>query len=840
MACEPLNGTAGDVVRGKAVLALRGSCVFSQKAASLSLAGALAVVLYNSEPHGAYFYPTQPEGTPAPSIPIFMISLEDGEAWKHWLANPSRSSNFSVRTTHCRTDGLEALPDATVDSTNNSSAAYLAQETWEAISDRLGCAHWAADPSGRFLHSGNNLHYHWLKSMLVLSVRFVCDGFLRFLYVVEAEDEYDGLSFLMDHEVQFQLQSKQAPQGEVRVNAPRGSHTFTWMYSKDWGGSIGADRARLFLLELVGTSYADSSCRSCARVSDRGAHGSEACHGCNSSEYIDATGECKQCPAGSRAPRGGVGKGSCKRMRPCTQDDIEVTYTAFEIDRGGIRRQLPGDECHRNRTLTSWAWRSPQSCDPASSGSVHLPEERENVTACPPCQHAEWRPTGGACLPFVPTCPDGLHAAREYRVSHWSSWPRNISHEVLGSARSHGTLHAPSGWQLAGDASAAVVGSWHMGLQEAHAALLHMDLALEGPSNLTAHLELRPSSAWGRQAGLLVNGSQVAGLRLEGLGASLFRVATELPRGLHRVTWSWSFAEGASLSSGDPSEGSLRLLNVSLPGALGAGASACAPCAEGQGAEGGLCRRCPAGRAGSGECRLCASGSAAGEGSRACRPCGPGMQSGEGAAFCEPMAQLSVQNFVGGSSGRYWDSRALLAAWAEASGNASGLRAMRVEDRFYYFGLFAPLEGPGRGGRGPTGGSACRPGPGPQRRARPALLASERWVTLWSPSRPCGTGSSSASGPRTPALARALDAPRGSFSVASRRRASSASSRRSSSQGPRCSARPPRCSGAPSWAPRRSRRPQRAARTSRSSGDLLQRARRALRPTLSRSRSASV
>merc|ERR1719181_1474493 len=94
---------------------------------------------------------------------------------------------------------------------------------------------------------------------------------------------------------------------DFRVNVPRGVRTFRWIYSKDYSGTSGKDKAKIQLLEVVGTEFADLQCRSC-----RGArgHGAAACAVCAKDEYLEVTEEasagtaseqlnrCHRCPLG--------------------------------------------------------------------------------------------------------------------------------------------------------------------------------------------------------------------------------------------------------------------------------------------------------------------------------------------------------------------------------------------------------------------------------------------------------------------------------------------------------------------------------------------------------------
>mmetsp|Transcript_9595 Transcript_9595/g.29697 ORF Transcript_9595/g.29697 Transcript_9595/m.29697 type:complete len:1190 (-) Transcript_9595:44-3613(-) len=719
MDCEPVTG---DSVRGKAVLVQRGVCTFQLKADLLASAGALAVVLYNNEPRAGYFYPSASNQTVLPQIPIFMITMEDGESIRARVeaaaAGGVAAPELHAATSRCSAAGLEAMPTMTPTGghSGNNSLEFFRDETWDDIEGQRGCASWSTDATGGFFHSGNNLHFHWVYSVLMLSLRFVRDGHLRFRYSVDSES-YDGLSFLMDQAERFPKVSRKAPYVEFKIDVPRGPHTFTWIYQKDYSSTAGEDRARLQVLEVVGSSYADLACRSCNGARELDVHGAEACPVCERDHYLYSLGgnsSCEPCPSGFGAPSGSVGAGSCLMRRACGQRDIEVTYSAFEMN-GTVRQLVGGIVCLRNETLAVSAWRRPVVCDPGRPESMQLPEEAAEVRACPPCQPYEHRPQGELCEPLVRTCAQGFHSQRELVVAHWYTWPRRFSHEVIGldgssrsddgSSRSH--------WQLASDASAAVVGSAFGGLDEAEAghdiARLHLDAPFSSEGNLSFVFEARPAGAWGRAAQLTVNGTLAKGAVLEGPFGRfpLWRVVLPLPPGPHRITWSWRYGASSESEDVDDAESSqlrgvtgLRLLNISAQNVAGAGARGCAPCLAGHevAPDGSSCRRCPAGHSSAGggaACAACDSGYAAAEGAAACVACGPGLRSAGAAARCEPVPMLAAKNFVGASTGSQWDLQAIARAW---HGNATeGLRPLRVEDRLYYVGLFSPFLGPAGG-----------------------------------------------------------------------------------------------------------------------------------------------
>lgn len=147
-----------------------------------------SVTVRYKRPH---FYPAAANGT-QPSIPIFMLTREDGE--RIIAEKASGRLSFQVSSTRCSLDRREVAPNSN-ESTEGSSEN--SEGSWEATPDK-GCADWGVDPSGTFLHSGDNHDFHWLYSFLTFSTRFVRDGYIRFRYAVDAEDGYDGLLFEMD------------------------------------------------------------------------------------------------------------------------------------------------------------------------------------------------------------------------------------------------------------------------------------------------------------------------------------------------------------------------------------------------------------------------------------------------------------------------------------------------------------------------------------------------------------------------------------------------------------------------------------------------------------------
>lgn len=738
LACTRPNGEAAAALRGVAVLVLRGNCTFQTKTEHLEAVGALAVVVYNNLFNGGFFSPAAANASAVPGIPIFMVTRETGERWRAIMEGPQHSARLHVPSTRCSATSLEAF------SASNSSAEALARESWDLLGEHRGCSPWTSDPTGRFLHSGDNLHFHWLHSVLTLGLRFVRDGRLRFRYIVDAEDGFDGLTFQMDQAEKMPMVSRQAMHRDFQVEVPRGVHTFSWIYSKDYSTTVGDDRAKLELLEVTGTAHADLECRSCRGASG---HGDRGCEACGRDSYLEVrvagnTTACRPCPAELWSVPGSVGIQSCHARRACMQQDMERSYSAFEIINGS-RQAVRGESCRRNQALVSYSWRRPTTCDPTRAGSVPLPQP--SVEPCPACQPHETRPTGGACKSVTKTCPQGSYQMRELVVSHWYTWPNNFSTEVWGEMATADGEPFGRDWRLEADGSAVAVGTafssgvaelWAALSPEAHvdSAFLHLDVALYNPGNLSFYLESKPTGAWGRAGSVSVNGTRSSGVHFQGDAShgaphGLFLVTLPLPVGLHRITWSWHYhSDLESTDEGmDAAVSGLRILNVSVLHAVGAGTSKCERCPAGfeVGADALSCKVCAAGRSSiingssgvtsASACMPCPAGRAASAGAAVCHECGPGLHSDVGATHCVP------QPLVGhparpGQPVQQWDTSALVQAWrdgnptvgATGSQERGGLRTVRVEDRWYYLDIFAP--GPRPGGGPPAGGRPTAPG----------------------------------------------------------------------------------------------------------------------------------
>jgi hypothetical protein len=82
----------------------------------------------------------------------------------------------------------------------------------------------------------------------------VTPGHVRFLYRVEAEEFFDGLTFYVDGEMAMPRISNKREFTSFSVNITNpGIHYFEWVFSKDISISIGDDQAQIRVCEAVKT-----------------------------------------------------------------------------------------------------------------------------------------------------------------------------------------------------------------------------------------------------------------------------------------------------------------------------------------------------------------------------------------------------------------------------------------------------------------------------------------------------------------------------------------------------------------------------------------------------------
>lgn len=698
LGCEALGqlDSAGSVL-----LVRQGGCAAREKAANAARAGARAVLVVGSRYRAG---PVSPSGAggPPPGIPLMAISREDGEI----LVLAAERSQVFVNATR---------PDCASE-TAILAAAELAA-TPGGPPDGGGCAPWQADPLGEFVHSGDNRPFHNIVSILTLSTRFVRDGYVIFRYAVDSERGFDGLSFEVDWNEVMSSTSVQPDFTDFKVNLTAGLHTMRWWYSKDYSVTGGEDLAKIQIIELVGTSHADLACRSCHSDHTYSGAGAAHCNACGHGEYlalgVDADrnfAECNVCPAGRWSPLGSVGNAACRETGPCGAENIEETYTQCRSDSRYQRR----------------SWKEPLTCNPNMPGSIELNVNEVSVP-CEPCQPDRWRQYGNDCVPRVVSCPAGQHAQRELIINSWVSWPENVTQEVWTMQQDlsnedpterdddhpdgHGWMRAVDGqFAFAGDSSLAIMGAARVigrthddeGSHRFGNALLHLDVVTDSPGEVRFCADVLPTQrSWRQDADFLVDGGTARGMRSEWDGPHL-HVSAPLAAGAHRLTWAWRYGP----RTGNNAYG-MRVLNVTVSYAVGAGASVCRPCPPGLEVSGdGLrCTACFPGSfltPGSDRCETCLAGTFANQpGASVCELCGEGTSSPAGASSCALMPEVSTPDPQSGGRLRF-DVMALATAWLTATESAGpgAPGPFSVAGRRYFLSLFSHSETPGLGGGG--------------------------------------------------------------------------------------------------------------------------------------------
>jgi len=730
--CKPLKKK---MFAGKIVLAWdHPGCSPVQQAKRASRARAMGVILVSSlnwafRPNSPAWASRLPERL---RVPVLVVSRADGEIFGFAAANKARPVRVNVTSPAC------FLGSSLAATTDPNAQEPLGQ----------GCEAWAADPSGRFVQSGDNSRFSEMLSLLTLTVHLVRDGHVLFRYTVDSERGFDGLTFKVDWRTVMPLESEQHDYKEFRAELPAGPHTMRWEFTKDYMGGMGEDKARIQLVEVVGTSFADLVCRSCHNARMHSGVGAVHCNACGRDKYLTAGGQtaqnfeqCSACPSGRWAPPGSVGNASCLLQEACQTKDTEVYY-------------MP---CQGNRRVKRFRWRDPVICKPGDPVSVSL-NATQTSTDCVPCQPHEWRPDGGQCVARIRQCEPGLRAVRERKVSFWHEWPRNISHEVYivrqhdlwderdPSADILGGDH-PYGyrWRLGTAGSFAYAGDESMDCtlrgpvrrhctssqlkvssrsEEYGDALLHLEVLTDAPGEVRFVVEVTPADAWGKEARFQHYGAVPSALRIErkgqfGIHGSRILGSMPITAGMHRLTWVWSYGQGdeidVDVKHNRPVRG-IRLLNVTVVHAVGAGTSQCEPCQPGQkvSKDGTSCFACPPGSvllpgtmsmdtarpsttAKISHCHPCAAGSFSAAGSTVCSLCGEGTRSSSDGSRCETMdvliAKDSLGQFGGGASELTFNMREIASAWQTVAGRPAGPFA--IAGHQYFLEFFEKSQMPG-------------------------------------------------------------------------------------------------------------------------------------------------
>jgi hypothetical protein len=254
------------------------------------------------------------------------------------------------------------------------------------------------------LSSGNNRGNHAMSSTLEFSANFLLKtgNRVRFSYTVEAERQYDGLSFLIDDIEVMPMVSFVSGWAVATFNISAGYHRLAWVFSKDTTIELGADRARIRSIELLGTRTAtENACVRCPVGTFSGSARTSVCQPCpwNTAASLAGTQSCRPCDPGFFAP---PGSSECRMMLNCTVDDYvvasgacneqtgmrDVTYNPVIpfgapgpvcVDTGAVRNLLPAQvpcDCPAGKQPSKTG-----SCEFCPAGS----SSRGGLSACTPC-----------------------------------------------------------------------------------------------------------------------------------------------------------------------------------------------------------------------------------------------------------------------------------------------------------------------------------------------------------------------------------------------------------------------------------------------------------------------
>lgn len=293
------------------------------------------------------------------------------------------------------------------------------------------CSGWEIEDG--LIHSGDTADGQ--SSVLELGVRLVTPGHVRFLYRVEAEEYFDGLTFYVDGDVAMQRVSNKREFVSFSVNITNpGIHYFEWVFSKDVSVSIGDDQAQIRMIEIEGTSFADDECTLCPAGTYSGPNAND-CTLCpaNSFSNTEGSSSCTQCEPTRYAPPGSV---SCSPRPPCTEADFERYYSPCRS--GRVRDMF-------------FRWREPKICSELVPGSIHLPPPEYNV-GCAECNPGTFRPAEDStnCVPCpVNTisgfnaiecrpCETGSVGIRKLVLRTWKEWPPFVTNNCTMQCGSPG------------------------------------------------------------------------------------------------------------------------------------------------------------------------------------------------------------------------------------------------------------------------------------------------------------------------------------------------------------------------------------------------------------------
>jgi hypothetical protein len=151
------------------------------------------------------------------------------------------------------------------------------------------------------------------------------NGSIQFEYKVDAEMNYDYLSFLVNGKSMFQ-ESQQLTWKKFSMELEKGFHQLRWIFKKDYSISSGEDIARIKFISIHGSMELTSKCQTCP-PGTFSSQGSVECKKCPKNTFSKNAGSsfCESCPFGQESFEGSTDCFSTDLA--CTENEMYTSYS---------------------------------------------------------------------------------------------------------------------------------------------------------------------------------------------------------------------------------------------------------------------------------------------------------------------------------------------------------------------------------------------------------------------------------------------------------------------------------------------------------------------------------
>lgn len=505
------------------------------------------------------------------------------------------------------------------------------------------CSGW--ELNGTFIGSGEMRGKRLVDSVLELKVDLIRPGSVAFEYIVDAERRWDGVYFMIDGEVKMDMSSYQFQYESMAYPLTPGYHTLQWIYHKDVAYEMGADRASIRAIQVLGTMYNTEHCDVCPK-GHFSTPGSAECQKCAVNTYADKSGaaQCKPCNAPGQA--GGAkyafpGATKCLPAKPCTRDDIAVSFS----------------QCDGKKRTKSEAYIQPQICHGGATPAA------DQQVDCAPCDSGMYWAGGKAGCKYCPSgkfnpkpthqgiqactmCPSGQIAKKVDWFDETFGTYQFQSYLESGEMAT-GCVNGfcgTGGWRALGDKLDTGVGNG-----EVADIWLSLEVWLETEGEVMFNYSTRISNSENRLQ-FYIDDARMWGVEMQQAQSQndqVIEYITPVPAGPHFLTWVFhKEREYSWMTENMQSTGGLEdravLEQILVTGVTEGGAVECEACPAGYVADKDrwFCSACPAGKfsaaEGGEECQLCPAGKFSMDpGSKSCKACGHGTMSKKGSATCD-------------------------------------------------------------------------------------------------------------------------------------------------------------------------------------------------------------